>query len=134
MKPRPFLYGLLFAALISSAFAAPSESRAAQLDKLIAAFPAHVAGPITEHSDSTVRECYFKYRGMVRALTLENIADRIREIRESLDNDIHSAASLKDYEDKRSPATKSARRLNENWMRVRLKPYVQRLEFLQRNE
>lgn len=130
MKLLTLMFALL--GLCSLAMSAPAPTRAQQLDKLIAEFPAHPAGPVNDHTDSVVRACYFKYKGKVEALTADTISDHLATIRKMLDREIDAMDASREYEDKRSPTTKKARRLNEDFLRNRMRPYLLKLEAFQR--
>ena len=109
---------------------ADTVGRAERLEKLKAEFPAHVAGAMTEKTDSTVRACYFKFKRLTDRLTDTNLADELAELRKAVDSDLYFLNRLKAHDDERSPATRTARRQNEAWLRQRVGPYVARLERL----
>lgn len=132
MKRILLAWGIL--AAVCGSFGADTAGKAARLEKLKGEFPAHVAGAITERTDSTVRACYFKFKGLVDRLTETNMADEVARLRAALDEDLYFLDRLRAHNDEKSPATRTARRQNEAWLRQRVRPYVARIERLQRGQ
>ena len=121
---------LIFALLSIPLLAADATPRERQLQQLKAQFPSHVAGPVTDKSEAHVQACYRKYRDSVMGLRLEDLAERVTELRREIDYDI----SFADLEIERSKleSEKHGIRQNVSWLREKLTPYVNRLAQFQR--
>jgi hypothetical protein len=129
MRLRLFI---VFLTLCASIAGAPSE-REVRLAALKEAFPAHVAGAVTERSDPLIRECYFGYKKIVEQMTLDTLPRDVGRLRERTESEIVRYREQLDLgREMKTPSMKHAVQQNLAWLTQKMRPYVARLESFQR--
>lgn len=123
----------VFTPRILAGAAAPAETsstpaadrKATRLERLKHEFPSHTAGPMSDQTDPEVGECFFRYKRLVEALSLDRIEDQLEDLRGQVVSDIRYLATLNAGEDDTTPpALRLAHRQNEAWLKNKLKPLI----------
>ena len=119
-------------ALVFSAVAL-AATEAARLEQLKREFPGHTIGPVTAQSDPAVVQCFRKYEARVAGLKMEGLAQQIQRLKDEIAQEIGEIEwRLKDPKNRIKSSTRFAEEKNGSWLKLKLQPYVKRLELLQR--
>lgn len=135
--------GLLFLVGATALSAAvPPQQPSTALDNLKKAFPAHIAGPVTDKTDPLISECFDKYRAAVDKLTPKTLGRDVSALRKTLERDIDHfegrAESAKEPTGSSArpkvltPSMRAAYQANASWLKTKVRPFMARLESLQR--
>lgn len=119
--------------LLCHSLALAATTGASGLEKLKREFPGHVAGPVTAKSNPAVVQCWNKYQREVMSLEAEGLAQQIQRIKDHVAREIEEIEwRLEDPKNRIKSSTRAAEAQNRDWLKLKLVPYIKKLEQLQR--
>jgi ABC-type iron transport system FetAB permease component len=102
------------------------------LEQLKREFPGHVAGLVTTKSNPAVVQCWNRYHDMVMGLQLDGLPLQIQRIKDQVAQEIREIEQRLSSRGNRIESTRAAEAQNRDWLKLKMVPYIKKIEQAQR--